>query len=209
MKKFLLLTGVACLFAASAEAAITPYVSAKVSYDFNKVKDKMDLAGNKFMTRLNKELFGSHVALGARAGYMRGELELNNSGDVKRNWVVTKGKNFSMPSFSHFRLYKHSYMANVYFDYLTCTPWTPYVGAGMGVSYLKADFGTTAKSVHTLGWQVMAGLTYDINSHWALDLGYRYADNGRIRKVWFQNDLMKTKITSREHDILFGVRYAF
>ena len=207
MKKFLLLTGVACLFAASAEAAITPYVSAKASYGFNKVKEKMNDEGDRFMTRLNKDLFGSAVAMGVRAGYVRGELELNNSGDVKRNWVELKGKGGLTMEYDHFRLYKHSYMANVYFDYLTCTPWTPYVGAGMGVSYLKADFGNVAKSVHTLGWQVMAGINYEINSHWALDLGYRYADNGRVRKVWA--DDAKTKITSREHDILFGVRYAF
>ena len=40
MKKFLLLAGVACLFAANANAAnvrLNQYVSAKASYDWNRV----------------------------------------------------------------------------------------------------------------------------------------------------------------------------
>ena len=97
-------------------------------------------------------------------------------------------------------------MANAYFDYLTCTPWTPYVGAGIGSAYLKADGGEEAKSVYNLAWQVMAGLTYDINSNWTLDAGYRYADLGRIRK---NSGDSVTKLTARDHEIMLGVRYTF
>ena len=204
MKKFLLLAGVACLLSANAQAGVSQYVSGKLSYDFNKVKVK---AGGEGVDRvshakLNKVLVGStHVAYGVRAGYVRGEVELNNSRDVKRNWVEDEDIKLD-----HFRLYKHSFMANAYFDYLTCTPWTPYVGAGLGVSYLKADFGHVAKSVYNLGWQVMGGVTYDINSNWTLDLGYRYADLGRVRKSY---EGTVAKVAARDHEILFGVRYEF
>ena len=204
MKKFLLLAGVACLFSASAQAEVSQYVSGKLSYDFNKVKlkagggDMEDVAHAK----MNKVLVGSpHLAYGVRAGYVRGELEWNGSRDIKRNWVEDE------IGAEHFRLYKHSFMANVYFDYLTCTPWTPYVGAGMGVSYLKVDDGDYAKSVHTLGWQVMGGLTYDINSHWALDAGYRYADLGRVRGHFGGDEVVK--VSARDHEIMFGARYTF
>lgn len=204
MKKFLLLAGVACLFSANANAGVSQYVSGKLSYDFNKVKTKV--AGQTAEVahlKLNKVLVGStHVAYGVRAGYVRGEIELNNSRDVKRNWVSDDGVNLK-----HFRLYKHSVMANAYFDYLTCTPWTPYVGAGLGTSYLKADYGEVAKSVYNLAWQVMGGLTYDLNSNWTLDLGYRYADLGRVRKNFGAGKVVKT--TARDHEILFGVRYEF
>ena len=123
---------------------------------------------------------------------------MNNSRDIKRNYIG---------GLDHFRLYKHSVMANAYFDYLTCTPWTPYVGAGIGSAYLKADNGSHAKSVYNLAWQVMAGLTYDINSHWTLDAGYRYADLGRIRKNSGEGHV--AKLTARDHEILLGVRYTF
>ena len=200
MKKFLLLAGVACLFTANAQAEVSQYVSGKLSYDFNRVKVKVDDGTGVDANHMNKNLFGTHFAYGVRAGYVRGEIELNNSRDIKRNeW--RNGNEY------HFRLYKHSVMANAYFDYLTCTPWTPYVGAGLGTSYLKVDDGNVAKSVYNLAWQVMAGLTYDINSHWTLDLGYRYADLGRVRKNY--GDGVVAKTTARDHEILFGARYEF
>lgn len=200
MKKFLLLAGVASLLSVNAQAEVNQYVSGKVSYDFNKVNIKASdpSTAELYRTKANKELFGTHVAYGVQAGYVRGELELNNSRDIKRNYIG---------EMDHFRLYKHSVMANAYFDYLTCTPWTPYVGAGIGSAYLKADNGSHAKSVYNLAWQVMAGLTYDINSHWTLDAGYRYADLGRIRKNSGEGHV--AKLTARDHEILLGVRYTF
>lgn len=199
MKKFLLLAGVASLLSVNAQAEVNQYVSGKVSYDFNKVNIKVAEPSNPELSRAkaNKELFGTHIAYGVQAGYVRGELELNNSRDIKRNYIG---------GLDHFRLYKHSVMANAYFDYLTCTPWTPYVGAGIGSAYLKADDGEQAKSVYNLAWQVMAGLTYDINSNWTLDAGYRYADLGRIRKNFGDR---VAKLTARDHEIMLGVRYTF
>ena len=199
MKKFLLLAGVASLLSVNAQAEVNQYVSGKISYDFNKVNMKVATPNEAELSRgkANKELFGTHVAYGVQAGYVRGELELNNSRDIKRNYN---------DGLDHFRLYKHSVMANAYFDYLTCTPWTPYVGAGIGSAYLKADDGEQAKSVYNLAWQVMAGLTYDINSHWTLDAGYRYADLGRIRK---NSGDKVAKLTARDHEIMLGVRYTF
>ena len=199
MKKFLLLAGVASLLSVNAQAEVNQYVSGKISYDFNKVNMKVAEHDQPELARAkaNKELFGTHVAYGVQAGYVRGELELNNSRDIKRNYIG---------DMDHFRLYKHSVMANAYFDYLTCTPWTPYVGAGIGSAYLKADDGDQAKSVYNLAWQVMAGLTYDINSHWTVDAGYRYADLGRIRKNYGEG---VAKLTARDHEIMLGVRYTF
>ena len=202
MKKFLLLAGVASLLSVNAQAEVNQYVSGKISYDFNKVnmKEAETTAPELSREKANKNLFGTHVAYGVQAGYVRGELELNNSRDIKRNY-------FEGGSVSHFRLYKHSVMANAYFDYLTCTPWTPYVGAGIGSAYLKADYGNTAKSVYNLAWQVMAGVAYDINSHWTVDAGYRYADLGRIRQNFGDGNV--AKLTARDHEIMLGVRYTF
>lgn len=215
MKKFLLLAGVACLFSTAANAGVSPYVSAKASYDFNRVKAKVAVKTDDGFAaiereKMNKELFGSHVAAGVRAGYVRGEIELNNSRDIRRNNTDEDG------DFSKFKLYKHSVMANAYFDYLTCTPWTPYVGAGLGVSYLKGQLfeggeKSIDKSTYNLAWQVMAGIAYEINSHWAIDLSYRYADLGRIRKHEAIDEGVDgiVKISAREHDIMLGARYTF
>ena len=194
MKKFLLLAGVACLFAANAQAEVSQYVSGKISYDFNKIKVKSNFMPTQ---KMDKNTFASHVAYGARAGYVRGEIELNDSLNIKKK---IQGINT--------KLYKHSLMANAYFDYLTCTPWTPYVGAGIGAAYLKYNVarGAEKKTVYNFAWQVMGGVTYDINSNWALDAGYRYADLGQIRK---NRDGHTAKFKVRDHEILLGARYTF
>ena len=194
MKKFLLLAGVACLFSTAANAGVSQYVAARASYDFNRVKVKMADADGIERSKVNKELISPHFAYGARAGYVRGELELNFSHPIKANRDDYK-----------MNLKKYSAMANVYFDYLTCTPWTPYVGAGLGYAWLK-DSGITNKSVYNLAWKAMAGIAYDINSKWTIDAGYRYADLGRIRKNFGD---YKVKTTVRDHEIMLGARYNF
>ena len=201
MKKFLLLAGVACLFATSAEATqFSPYVSGKLSYDFNRVKVRFANEATKGQGKIKKDLIGTHFAAGVSAGYLRGELELNNSNSIKSHHGP-----------AHVNLKKYSVMANVYYDYLTCTPWTPYVGAGLGYSWLKGVWHANGekiqdKSVCNLAWQIMAGVTYDLNTNWKLDAGYRYADLGRIRK---NEGSYVTKTAVRDHEIMLGVRYTF
>ncbi len=201
MKKFLLLAGVACLFTTAAEASVSQYVAGKISYDFNKVKVKDSVNGNPTnLFKLNKELISPHVAYGVRAGYVRAEIEGNFSHPIK----------YSTEDFN-LNLKKYSLMANVYFDYLTCTPWTPYVGAGIGYAWLKPvahneDGKALDKSQYNFAWQVMAGVAYDINSNWTADLGYKYADLGRVRKNF---GFGVSKMTLRDHEIVLGIRYNF
>lgn len=200
MKKFLLLAGVACLFTTAAEASVSQYVAAKLSYDFNKVKVKTAVNGNPVaLNKLDKDLISPHVAYGVRMGYVRAELEGNFSHPIK----------YSTDEVS-FNMKKYSLMGNVYFDYLTCTPWTPYVGAGIGYAWLKPvayiDGAKFNKSQYNFAWQVMAGVAYDINSNWTVDLGYKYADLGRVRK---NEGAVINKLTLRDHEILLGVRYNF
>ena len=56
MKKFLLLAGVACLFSTAANAGVNQYVSAKASYDFNRVKVKHAEDGAIERSKINKNL---------------------------------------------------------------------------------------------------------------------------------------------------------
>lgn len=228
MKKFLLLAGVACLFTANANAAnvrLNQYVSGKVSYDWNRDKSKLAQNGaivNK--AHLNDETFAYHVAYGVQAGFVRGEMELNYSNPQTHKSTVVAAGNVAGVADAHatdlkMKINKHSLMFNAYFDFLNCTSWTPYVGAGLGTSWLKAkQFAYTEggksknfdKSTYTLGWQVMAGITYKINSNWAVDAGYRFADLGRIRKHEIINDVNQTaKIKIRDHSALLGIRYTF
>ena len=206
MKKFLLLAGVACLFGANANAVeLNQYVSGKLSYDVNKVVARGNFDGEKYRDSKTKELISSHVAYGVYKGHLRGELELNNSHPIKFGGT---GEGYT----SHFSLYKFSLMANGYYDFVNCSKWTPYVGAGLGMSWLKArlvenNTKVMNKHVTNLAWQVMAGVVYQINNRWAIDAGYRYADLGRVRKNY--GDGYVDKFATREHDFMLGVRLSF
>ncbi|MGX8716917.1 MAG: outer membrane protein, partial [bacterium] len=93
--------------------------------------------------------------------------------------------------------------------YLTCTPWTPYVGAGIGLSYLKADFGEVdvlggSKSVYNLAWQVMAGVAYDINENWTVEAGYRLFNTSKVKMA--EGNKVKMPFAS---SLELGLRYNF
>ncbi|KAA0971131.1 porin family protein [Aureimonas fodinaquatilis] len=80
---------------------------------------------------------------------------------------------------------------NLYADLGTIMGFTPYVGAGLGGSYVSYDSvggelcGVTAcldqvfargDSDWRLSWSLMAGVAYSISEQLMLDLGYRYTD---------------------------------
>ncbi|KAB2940057.1 MAG: outer membrane beta-barrel protein [Hyphomicrobium sp.] len=77
-------------------------------------------------------------------------------------------------------------LANAYYDIRTGTPWTPYVGVGVGFAVNQltrnADWtdSTGSYSADTRTTQVkfagaaMAGVSYDFSSFFAIDVNYRY-----------------------------------
>lgn len=77
-------------------------------------------------------------------------------------------------------------LANAYYDVRTGTPWTPYLGAGVGFAVNQltrsADWsdatGTFSNSTRTtqvkFAGAAMAGVSYDFSSFFAIDVNYRY-----------------------------------
>ena len=62
-------------------------------------------------------------------------------------------------------------MANVLYDFMPTSQWTPYVGAGLGVAFIdsNASLGSTQ-----FAWQAMVGLAYNINSSMRVGIEGRY-----------------------------------
>ncbi|MDR3038419.1 MAG: outer membrane beta-barrel protein, partial [Candidatus Adiutrix sp.] len=84
----------------------------------------------------------------------------------------------------------HSLMANGFFDISTATAFTPYVGGGLGLAYVKSDFNsifsngdrvsvTNDSGKWNFAWNIGGGVAWSLNETMALDLGYRYMDLGR------------------------------
>src|SRR5690606_8344763 len=83
-------------------------------------------------------------------------------------------------------------LVNAYFDLANFGGLTPYVGAGLGASYVTTSDvnytnpnGTTGThegdSKWNLAWALMAGVSYDISSQLALDVNYRYLNLGKAQ----------------------------
>jgi opacity protein-like surface antigen len=120
---------------------------------------------------------------------------------------------------------QYGFMANAYVDLGTFVGFTPYVGAGAGVT--RVEWGALARD--PLGantshpgeesWRftyaLMAGVSYDISENLKLDLGYRYSkvDDG----AQFSYDAASVAAGARgvqaydngieKHEIRVGLRY--
>jgi len=73
-----------------------------------------------------------------------------------------------------------SLLLNSYGERRNVGPWTPYVGAGLGVASVSLDSLTVGGSPLAddddlvLAYQVGVGVDYEFSSRWNIDFGYRY-----------------------------------
>ncbi|RKQ71588.1 opacity protein-like surface antigen [Litorimonas taeanensis] len=115
----------------------------------------------------------------------------------------------SLPN-SDAQLRTRNLMLNAIYDFNDFGDWTPYVGAGLGISHgrMLATAGDYVDSTNTFqqssacpgatngtipsycdaidsdtnfGWQVLAGLGYAISDNLTWDTQYKYADAGEVR----------------------------
>lgn len=109
------------------------------------------------------------VEYGSRSG-LRGEWNgsLGNRQNPKAAWQV------------------QTFLVNGYWDIDTGSQLTPYIGAGIGASYIYESMTsgpanarhTTSNSNWGLAWNVGGGLAYAFTDNMALDLGYRFIGLG-------------------------------
>lgn len=109
-------------------------------------------------------------------------------------------------------------LVNVYADLGTYGGLTPYVGAGVGASYLVTDGGKSTDGSHYEGdgkwnfaWALQAGASYAINSQWSVDMGYRYLNLGDAQSGAITNgNGQSTRIDYKDidaHEVRVGLRY--
>jgi len=87
------------------------------------------------------------------------------------------------------KLGAYTALVNAYLDLGRWWGLTPYVGAGIGTSYIRpTHFDPLVSALWTsigqagtwdFSWAVMAGLSYALSPNFIVDAGYRYLDIGR------------------------------
>jgi len=107
-------------------------------------------------------------------------------------------------------------MVNGYYDIKTGTAWTPYLGVGVGAvdivnSNIKNSSGNlTNDSDIVLGYQGIAGVSYALNDHLALNADYRYL--GTTSGSFSPSNpaySQKVKAPYEAHSVLVGFTYKF
>lgn len=120
--------------------------------------------------------------LGAGLRYnenMRTDLTVDWSGDYK----VAPGADLSTTTV----------LGNLYFDWANDSPFTPYVGAGIGYGWVDSDLGDDSG----LALGLTAGVAVGITDNVAIDAGYRFRDT------------MISGSDPQEHQAVVGVRFSF
>lgn len=113
-----------------------------------------------------------------------------------------------------------SLMLNTLYDFKNSSKFTPYLGVGLGATYVKsnqriADYSFEKKKDNdsSFSWSISAGVNYDLNNNVSLDLSYKYLNAGKFKFENYPYDhtdinlTTKTKLISNEY--LLGIRYKF
>ncbi|NTU76501.1 MAG: outer membrane beta-barrel protein [Alphaproteobacteria bacterium] len=110
-------------------------------------------------------------------------------------------------------LHNISFMGNALYDIDTGTIFTPYLGAGLGLSVVGADnirtvVGTTLDDTKAqFAYQGIAGVAAELDKNWSVTADYRYF---RTLEPAFKNELGDhVKTTNASHNIMVGLRYTF
>ncbi|WP_392562302.1 outer membrane beta-barrel protein [Orbus sturtevantii] len=175
------------------------------------------LLGNK-----NKAVFN----MGVNAGYdfnvsyqlpIRAELDYTYRSDAKistSEYVFSSIAGNAGGAYSdedaNLKIGQSTLMVNGYYDFYNSTDFTPYVGAGLGMSFIKYKDEYTNVSKTQLAWSAMAGVSYKVMPDLTASLEYRYLDSGKVKDNENDGDWQdKHSAKLNSNDISIGLRYAF
>jgi opacity protein-like surface antigen len=187
----------------SAGPAPGPYVSVQMG---GTLKPDSEITGTDFTGKIEYKPGFSFTAAG---GYNFGMFRIEGELGYQRNDMdkfVCKGGDCTTGSMKG-NIYGVSGMANAYIDLVNSSPFTPYIGGGVGAVFISADFdersGTNNREDNTVfAYQGTAGLAYAINPHMIIDLKYRYFGASDV-------NLGDVKASFASHNVFVGFRYNF
>ncbi|MDR2124962.1 MAG: outer membrane beta-barrel protein [Desulfovibrio sp.] len=160
---------------------------------------------------------------------VRAELEYTAFSEVEEG----VNRSFTTPISGHWsakqKLQIQTLFVNAYYDFRNSTAFTPYLGAGAGMSFIttKARFrgddydnnestsgSTGSKTATNFAWNIGAGIAYDFNDYLSLDLGYRFAGLGDAKTNWVKSSDGDNWVRSKTsnvymHQVITGLRINF
>jgi opacity protein-like surface antigen len=100
-------------------------------------------------------------------------------------------------------------MANAYVDLGTVAGFTPYVGAGAGLTYTRQEIDTAlfdyTDRQYNFSYALMAGLSYQATKNVSVDVGYQFLDTPGLERV--DPDTFAVSEGQKQHLVKVGLRY--
>jgi opacity protein-like surface antigen len=187
------------------------YLRGDIGYRFNDLGTVTALKG---ANPTNNEIDDS-VLLGVGAGYKSGWFRADVTFDYGGNLAYTGTR--SVPGDLTGKVDSYTTLFNVYFDLGTWSGLTPYIGGGVGGSFIRGrNFAVRNTTIPldgfnrwNLGWAWMAGVSSALSPSVVIDLGYRYIDLGDATSNFDTtgNQYFLNHLTA--HEIRLGARYLF
>ena len=202
MKIRALLVGVLLVASTTSALAAGPYVGAAGGVSIFHDSDVKDtISSGQTVTTEYDAGYGFNVSAGYNFEPVRVEFEFGyKAADVDKFSAF----GFSVPGAgSDARVM--SYMANVYYDFKTKSPFTPYIGVGLGMlngEFKDVDFGFKEDDT-VFGYQFAVGAAYNFNKNVAFDLSYRFQGAASDFEV------AGFEIPYNSSNIMAGLRYNF
>lgn len=121
----------------------------------------------------------------------------------------------------HAKVGLQTLLVNAYWDITTWNGFTPYVGAGMGMAFLKTEghvdhsrlvadlVGSNSDTDTVFAGQVGLGCSYAFTDNISADLGYRFLmmDNGSVTGI--VDDMKLKSKDNYVHQFMLGLRVTF
>ena len=144
-------------------------------------------------------------------GSLRGELELSyRENEIDQHVLGGNDLPGSTGTASTTAL-----MANLFHDFETGTPLTPYVGGGIGYAWSELDnYGVTGLDVlddddSGFAWQLGAGLGFAVSEQATVSLDYRYFSTSADVDTTAAAGSVGSDVNLDSHTVMLGLRYRF
>lgn len=172
------------------------------------------IPGEVNSTEINDTVGGLSLAAGYARGPLRGEIEY--VWRYRFDLDVNLGDRANLPRYKS-DIRTQTLMLNLYWDFHNESRFTPYLGAGAGYVHNEADSeerfqgsGLHENSTEDgATWALMAGVGFDLNERWQMDLGYRYQDLGEFEVGPFPDGVSLKSDDYTSHDLRLQLRYRF
>ncbi len=204
--------------AGAADKSIKPYVEAEVGYSSIKMESGgFNTAGpheNTGDDRAGRVVPALHV--GAKFfNVVRGDIGFHYRG---KSDFTTNSFAPPIPTFFYLTEVKdvYSLMFSVFAEPFQFKNFTPYVGAGIGSTWMKVSSNDSVvmadDSQTKFTWQVEAGIQYAFTENLSVRAGYRYVDMGKFDVQLFDTvGIPGGNLTGRltAHEVMAAFRYTF